>query len=78
MGIFDKAKDALGDVTEKAEGLRENVGHVVENVVDKAADAADQATKGKYSDKIDKVRELADKIDGESDDEPTAGGATEA
>jgi len=69
MGIFDKAKDALSGVTDKAEDLRETVGGAIEDGIDKAADAANSATGGKFEDQLDKVKDLADKIDGQDDDE---------
>ena len=76
MGIFDKAKEALSGVTDKAEDLRETVGGVVEEGIDKAADMANSATGGKFEDQIEKVKDLADKIDGQVDD--AADAATEA
>ena len=42
MGIFDKAKDLLGDHPDK-----------VDQGIDKVGDYADDRTGGKYSDKID-------------------------
>jgi hypothetical protein len=71
-GMVDK-------VAEKAGEARHTVGGAVEGAVDKVADKADAATKGKYTDKIDKVRDVADKLDGEDDtpaaDTPAAGAA---
>jgi hypothetical protein len=91
MGLMDKIKGMLGGagdkldktpvggvvdkVAEKAGEARHTVGGAVEGAVDKMADAADSATKGKYTDKIDKVREAADKLDG---DAPAADAAAAA
>lgn len=44
MGLFDKAKDLAQDNADKLDG-----------VIDKAADAVDEKTGGKYSDKIDQA-----------------------
>ena len=59
-GMVDKVGDVAGSA-------RESVGGVVEGAVDKVADVADSATKGKFSDQIDKVRDAADHIDGQDD-----------
>jgi hypothetical protein len=48
MGIFDKAKDVLGDHVDK-----------VDEGVDKAADYADEKTGNKYSQHIDQGSDLA-------------------
>ncbi|MFN0092979.1 MAG: antitoxin [Acidimicrobiales bacterium] len=53
---MDKAKDALEKGREK-----------LEDVVDAGLDKADELTKGKFSDQIDKAQEMADKIDGKTD-----------
>jgi hypothetical protein len=85
MGILDKLKSmmggaskaaegTLGGVAEKASGMAEKAGEVIGGAVDKAADAVDGATKGKFSDQIDKVREVADKIDGSDDEAPAEPG----
>lgn len=52
MGIFDKAKDLLGDNAEAVDG-----------VVDQAADVVDEKTGGKFSEQIDQGAEVAkDKV----------------
>ncbi|MGC5629322.1 antitoxin [Georgenia sp. Z1344] len=51
MGIFDKAKDAVS--SDKGEEFSDKG-------LDAAGNAADNATGGKYSDKIDSAREGAD------------------
>jgi hypothetical protein len=48
MGIFDKAKEVLGDHTDK-----------VDEGIAKAGDYADERTGNKYSDKIDQTEALA-------------------
>lgn len=93
MGFMDKIKGMFGGagdkldkspvggmvdkVAEKAGEARHTVGGAVEGAVDKVADAADSATKGKFTDKIDKVRDAADKLDGDAD-APAADAAAEA
>ncbi|GAB2508872.1 antitoxin [Paramicrobacterium agarici] len=63
MGLFDKGKelfeqnkDKIDEAlhSEKAEGMSDQI-------LDKAADGADNLTGGKYSDKIDGARDAADK-----------------
>ncbi|MFC9690525.1 antitoxin [Kribbella sp. NPDC056951] len=48
MGIFDKAKDALGEHGDK-----------VDEGIDKAGDLADEKTGGEHADKIDQGQEFA-------------------
>lgn len=48
MGIFDKAKDALSEHADK-----------VGTGIDKAGDAVDQKTGGKYADRVDQGQDLA-------------------
>ncbi|HEY9292618.1 MAG TPA: antitoxin [Microlunatus sp.] len=53
MGIFDKAKDLLGDNKDK-----------VQEGIDKAADVIDEKTGGDHIDKIEQGAEMAkDKAD---------------
>jgi hypothetical protein len=53
MGIFDKAKDALGDNIEQ-----------VDAGIDKAADFVDDKTNNKYTDQIDQGAEFVkDKLE---------------
>lgn len=63
MSIFDKLKGLVSQNADKAEGI-----------IDKAGDMIDEKTDGKYADKVDKVQDMAkdaiDKIDG--DEEPKA------
>jgi len=63
MGLFDRfkrAKDKAGDLVDEHRDK-------IESGIDKAADVADDKTKGKYSDKIDKgadaARKGVDKLD---------------
>ena len=52
MGIFDKAKDALSEHSDKVDG-----------VVEKGGDLVDEKTGGKYVGKVDQGQDLAkDKI----------------
>ena len=48
MGIFDKAKDLAGDHADDIDGA-----------VDKAAEAADEKTGGKYSDQVEQGADFA-------------------
>ncbi|HEX2119841.1 MAG TPA: antitoxin [Acidimicrobiales bacterium] len=60
MGLFDKAKELLGQHGDKVEGA-----------IDKVADAVDEKTGGKYADQIDKGAEAAKGFVGdEGDQEP--------
>jgi MT0933-like antitoxin protein len=55
MGLFDKfkkAKDKAGDLVDKHDDK-------IRSGIDKAADFADDKTKGKYSEKIDKGADSA-------------------
>lgn len=56
MGILDKLK-----------GLLKGKGEQVSSAIDKAADVADDKTKGKYSDHIDtaaeKAKDVVEKLD---------------
>lgn len=60
MGIFDKAKDALGEHSEQVDGG-----------IDKVGDAVDDRTGGKYAGKVDQGQGFAknqlDKSDAEGD-----------
>jgi MT0933-like antitoxin protein len=57
-GLRDKAEGLLGQHGDKVEGISDTV-------VEKAGDAIDAATGGKFSDKIDSVQEKADGVIGE-------------
>ncbi len=60
MGIFDKAKDALGDHSEQV-----GVG------IDKAGDLVDDKTGGKYAEHVDQGQEFAKgKLAGRAADDP--------
>jgi len=56
MGIFDKAKDALGDHPEQ-----------VDQGIDKIGDLADEKTGGKYADKVDQAQDIAQEKTGDGD-----------
>ena len=58
MGLFDKAKDLLGQHGDKVEGA-----------IDKVAGVVDEKTGGKYSDKIDQGAEAAKGVVGDKGDE---------
>ncbi|MEO6471488.1 MAG: antitoxin [Aeromicrobium sp.] len=70
MGFLDKLKGRSGEIKEKAADLAGQHGDKIDAGLDKAADLANKATKGKYEDKIDaateKAKEAAEKL-GEGD-----------
>ena len=68
MGFLAKAKAKLNDI--KDHGIDGKVGDTVARGIDKAAEAADKATGGKYADKIESV---SDKIEGTVDRDGSAG-----
>lgn len=68
MGFLDKAKDKLNEIKEY--GLDGKAGDTVAQGIDKASAAADKATGGKHSDKIDSV---SDKLEGTIDRDGSAG-----
>ena len=53
----------LSKLTKAAKGLADKHGDKVAKAVDKATDVVDKKTKGKYSDKLDKVDDMAKKLD---------------
>lgn len=73
MGFFDKLKGRKGEIKDKAADLAASHGDQIEKGIDKAADLASKATKGKYDEKIetasDKVKDAADKL-AEGDTKP--------
>ena len=63
MGIFDKAKDFVQGNPDK-----------VNSAVDKAGDAINDKTGGKYSDKIDAAKDKVDGALGDKGGQPGQGG----
>ena len=71
----------LGKLAKKAKDLADKQGDKISGAVDKATDLVDKKTKGKYTDKLDKVDGLAAKLDktkkqpdaAEPADDPPAG-----
>jgi MT0933-like antitoxin protein len=60
MGIFDKAKDAMGEHSEQVEGG-----------IDKAGDFVDEKTDSKYAERVDQGQEMAtDKLGESTADQP--------
>lgn len=55
MGMFDQLKDAAG----KAAELAGQHADKLEPLIDKAGDALDQQTEGKFADAVDKVQDAA-------------------
>lgn len=78
MGLLDKVKGlAKGGAGDKVRKLAEDNADKITSAVDKATDVIDAKTKGKYTDKLDKVddaaRKALDKTDDEFDGGPTDG-----
>ena len=53
----------LGKLAKKAKDLADKQGDKISSAVDKSSDLVDKKTKGKYSDKLEKVDGLAAKLD---------------
>jgi hypothetical protein len=62
MGIFDEIKDK---VSEFVEGNPDKVEDLSDQGIDKAGDALDSATDGKFSDQVDQGQQIADDKIGE-------------
>ena len=66
MGFLDKFKKQGSQLKDKATDLASTHGDQIDASIDKAADLANKATKGKYDEQIDsaadKVKEAADKL----------------
>lgn len=66
MGFLDKFKKQGAGLKDKAADLAASHGDKIDQGIDKAADLASKATKGKYDDKIegtaDKAKDAADKL----------------
>ncbi len=71
MGFLDKLKGHSDEIKGKAADLASQHGDKVDAGLDKAADLANKATKGKFEDKIDaaaeKAKDAAEKLGGEAD-----------
>ena len=66
MGFLDKFKKQAPELKKKAADLAASQNYKIDVGIDKAADAVNKATKGKYEDKIDsaadKAQEGVDKL----------------
>jgi hypothetical protein len=60
-------KDNLGKIAGKAKVVAEKSGDKIASGVDKATDKLDKKTGGKYHDKLEKVDNLASKLDKNKD-----------
>lgn len=60
-------KDNLGKIADKAKDVVEKSGDKIAGGVDKVTDKIDEKTGGKYHDKLEKVDELAQKLEKKSD-----------
>ena len=68
----------LGKLAKKAKEIADKQGDKIAAAVDKTTDAVDKKTKGKYTDKLDKVDDLAKKLDKKGKDDGTGPTADEA
>ncbi len=70
MGFLNTIKKNLPGLKDKAADLAQSQNAKIDGGIDKAAQAASKATKGKYDDKIgsaaDKAKDAADKLAEES------------
>ena len=66
MGMMDK----LNEAKDKAMDVAEGQGDKIADGVDKATDIIDDKTGGKFTDKLDKVDDLADKLRDDEGDAP--------
>jgi hypothetical protein len=64
----------FGKLTKKAKSLVDEHGDKISSAVDKATDMVDKKTKGKYSEKLDKVDDLAEKLDKKTPEADTTEG----
>lgn len=66
MGFLDKFKKQSAGLKDKAADVAASHGDKIETGIDKTADLANKATKGKFDDKIDtvadKAKDAADKL----------------
>jgi hypothetical protein len=62
--------DKLNEAKDKAQDLVESQGDKIADGVDKATDLIDDKTGGKFTDKLDKVDDLADKLRDDEGDAP--------
>ena len=58
----------LGKLAKKAKQLADEQGDKLAAAVDKTTDVVDKKTKGKYTDKLNKVDDLAKKLDKKDED----------
>jgi hypothetical protein len=68
----------LGKLAKKAKEIADKQGDKIAGAVDKATDVVDKKTKGKYTDKLDKVDGLAKKLDKTAKPDADAGDADDA
>ncbi|OII63471.1 hypothetical protein BJP40_24310 [Streptomyces sp. CC53] len=66
MGIVDSLKARMGPARERVAGFARQHGDRIDHGIDRAAQAVDRKTKGKYSDKIEsgtgKARHAMDRL----------------
>lgn len=67
MGLMDRLKGLSG----KAKNVADERGDEIADGVDKATDAVDDRTGGKYTDQLDKVDDMADKLRDDDGDAET-------
>ncbi|MFN8080361.1 MAG: antitoxin [Kineosporiaceae bacterium] len=65
-GLAEQAKEGLASATEHAkhglESAKDNLEGLSDTVIEKAGDAVDAATGGKFADKVDAVQAKADEL----------------
>lgn len=72
MGFLDKFKGKdTGELVDQAKGAVADHGEQIDSAIDKVADLADQATGGKFTEKIDEAAEKL-KAAAEDLDDPKA------
>ena len=74
MGFIDKFKQQAPGLKDKATDLAREHGEKIDSGIDKAADLADKATKGKYAEQIDgpanKAKDAVDDLEDPKKDGP--------
>ncbi|MFD3733308.1 antitoxin [Streptomyces sp. NPDC058632] len=80
MGLLDNMKAKLGPAKDKVSDLAQQHEGRIQHGLDKAAKTADERTKGKYSDRIQKgtgkAKGAMDRLAHKNDPGPDAGGTT--
>ncbi|MGW3987044.1 antitoxin [Streptomyces sp. NPDC004830] len=82
MGLLDNVKAKLGPAKDKVSDLAQRHEHKIHHGLDKAAEAVDKSTKGKYSDRIQsgtgKAKGAMGRLAHKEDGAPGTGGTASA